>query len=213
MDTRAFYDRISVAYDLLADASESACRDRGLSLLQAASGERVLELGFGTGHALAALAAAVGSDGRVCGCDVSAGMLAVARRRLEASGRPRVALALSDMRALCFPDRMFDTAFMSFTLELLEETDIAIALAEIRRVLRPGGRLGIVAMAEGTDTNAISEVYKWLHRHFPHFVDCRPIDVVALLEPAGLRVTVEQTMSVWGLPVTCAVAVNVESPS
>ena len=46
MDTRAFYDRISGVHDLLADSSEGACRDRGLSMLNVTSGERVLEVGL-----------------------------------------------------------------------------------------------------------------------------------------------------------------------
>ena len=56
IDTRTFYNRISRAYDRIADASERACRDRGVEVIDAKPGERVLELGFGTGHGLVALA-------------------------------------------------------------------------------------------------------------------------------------------------------------
>lgn len=203
VDTRTFYDRISAAYDLLADAGEEASRDRGLQLLNASPGERVLEVGFGTGHALAALADAVGPSGRVVGIDVSSGILKVARRVGSAIN---VALALSDARALCFRDATFDAVFMSFTLELFDFPDIAIALAEIERVLRPGGRLAVVAMREAATPGRISDIYLWLHRHFPHFVDCRPIDVIGLLERAGLQRTREETRSIWGLPVAVVVA-------
>ena len=74
---------------------------------------------------------------------------------------------------------------MSFTLELFEPADVALVLADIRRVIRPTGRLGVVAMAESASSNAMIDAYKWLHRHFPHFVDCRPINVVDLSNVVG----------------------------
>jgi ubiquinone/menaquinone biosynthesis C-methylase UbiE len=161
IDTRTFYDRISRAYDVIADGSERACRDRGVELLDAKPGERVLELGFGTGHVLVALAAAVGSTGRVCGLDISSGMLTVARDRVAEAGLRNVVLTLGDARRLCFRDATFDAAFMSFTLELFDAEAITNVLGELRRVLRPGGRLGVVAMASNTSTNAMVEIYKW----------------------------------------------------
>ena len=53
------------------------------------TGERVLEIGFGTGHSLVALAAAAGEDGRVDGVDISEGMADVAGRRLKKHGLGR----------------------------------------------------------------------------------------------------------------------------
>jgi demethylmenaquinone methyltransferase/2-methoxy-6-polyprenyl-1,4-benzoquinol methylase len=211
VDTRTFYDRISRAYDLVADAGERACRDRGIERLDAQPGERVLEVGFGTGHALVALAAAVGSTGCVCGLDISSGMLTVARDRVEEAGSRNVILTLGDARRLCLLDATFDAAFMSFTLELFEPEAIPNVLAEICRVLRPGGRLGVVAMAANTNTNAMVEIYKWLHRHFPHFVDCRPIDLRGVLEHGRFQIVREDAMSMWDLPVAVDVSVNASS--
>ena len=206
VDTRTFYDRISTAYDLVADAGERACRDQGLTALNAAPGERVLEVGFGTGHALAAMSLAVGPTGHVCGIDISSGMLAVARRTVVGTRAGRVSFALDDARSLCFRDAVFDAAFMSFTLELFESADIPVVLAEIRRVLRPAGRVAVVAMAKADRPTTMTDVYQWLHRHFPHFVDCRPISVFEVLEHAGFRTTRTDMMSIWGLPVASIVA-------
>lgn len=64
---RAFFDKISAFYDLLAEHSEGPVRQTGLDKLALASGERVLEIGFGTGHSLVRLAQAVGPEGRVFG--------------------------------------------------------------------------------------------------------------------------------------------------
>jgi demethylmenaquinone methyltransferase/2-methoxy-6-polyprenyl-1,4-benzoquinol methylase len=65
--------------------------------------------------------------------------------------------------------------------------------------------VGIVAMADTGETNAMIDLYEWAHRHWPQFVDCRPIDVVGVLEAAHLRVQTAHTSAVWGLPVVIAV--------
>jgi demethylmenaquinone methyltransferase/2-methoxy-6-polyprenyl-1,4-benzoquinol methylase len=49
-------------------------------------------------------------------------------------------------------------------------------------------------------------VYKWLHRHFPHFIDCQPIPVAELLEEGGFRIEARDELSIWGLPVSAVVA-------
>ncbi|MEO8166149.1 MAG: hypothetical protein ABI619_12210, partial [Betaproteobacteria bacterium] len=50
----------------------------------------------------------------------------------------------------------------------------------VRRVLKPGGRFGTVSMATtppGQTDSLLERTYKWMHEHFPHIVDCQPIDV------------------------------------
>lgn len=60
-ETRAFYDKIAQVYDLLAERSEEPVRRAGLEMLAARPGERILEIGFGTGHCLLEIARAVGN--------------------------------------------------------------------------------------------------------------------------------------------------------
>src|SRR5262245_53515496 len=109
---RAFYDRISAAYDLLSDANEKAARQAGVRALAARPGEQVLEIGFGTGNEVLDLAAAVGAAGRVCGIDISAGMLAVAQRKVqEAAPAAAVELRVADARRLPYADATFDAAY------------------------------------------------------------------------------------------------------
>lgn len=206
---RKFYDRISRAYDLLADADEHKAREAGERLLQLAPGERVLELGFGTGNSIINMAASVGPAGRVYGIDVSPGMLEVARKKINEKGlSDRVELKTGDARELPYEEASFNAVFASFTLELFPPDDIPVVLGQVRRVLRPGGRLGVVSMAtveQGQHASLIEKTYLWMHRHFPHIVDCRPLDPAQFLRDAGFVVQSEITMEIWTMPVKAVV--------
>ncbi len=203
---RAFYDRISKRYDSLAEAWERDSRRQGVEALAVAKGEEVLEIGYGTGHALVRFAEA---GARVVGIELSEGMRSQARQRLEQKALAGgLSLELGDARALPYQDGRFDALFMSFTLEQFSAQDIPRVLAEASRVLRAGGRLGIVTLAEKNPPNLMTEVYNWLHEHFPHLVDCHPIDAVGLLRAAGFRIREATGMSILGLPVMSVVAIK-----
>ncbi len=209
IDNRAFYDRISSAYDLLSDSSERAARERGEALLKVQPGERVLELGFGTGNTLTELAAQVGARGKVVGIDISEGMRAVAQKKIDrAKLGDRVELVVGDARALPFQAGEFNAAFLSFTLELFSEEDMEKVLGEIRRVLGDKGRLAVVSMAlvTGEKESLLERTYQWMHHHFPHIVDCRPIDVRKTLEASGFDVDREERMEMWTMPVVAMLA-------
>ncbi len=204
------YDRLSRVYDLIAAGPERRAREIGLTLLGAREGEAVLEIGFGPGSALVSLARAVGTRGRVCGVDLSEGMLRVAYRRLEKAGlASRVDLERGDASRLPYPDASFDAVFMSFTLEVFDQPTMSTVLSECRRVLGPGGRLGVVALSRQAKTRTARlavTVYGWAHRALPRTVDCRPIDVEKALADAGFRVAETRAVSLWGLPVAAVVA-------
>lgn len=206
---RAFYDRISEGYDFLANANERAARLVGVRALQLQAGERVLELGCGTGNELLDLAELVGSRGQVSGIDISAGMLAVAQRKLakQPPAAP-VEVRVGDARQLPYADGGFDAVYSSFTLELFPEDDLPVVLAEARRVLRPGGRLSVVSMAQvkaGQHASVLERTYIWLHRHFPHIVDCRPIDAAGLVAGAGFQIVRRTDLEIWTMPVAAVV--------
>jgi demethylmenaquinone methyltransferase/2-methoxy-6-polyprenyl-1,4-benzoquinol methylase len=205
-DARRLYDRLSPAYDRLAEASEHGVRALGLQALPLRGGDTVLELGCGTGHGLVSLARAVGRMGTAIGLDVSAGMLARARRHLAAADA-RAPLVRGDAVRLCLAPAVVDAVFMSFTLELFAAR-IPDVLAEIWRVLRPGGRVGLVTMARTAHGTPMTHVYEWAHRHWPHLVDCQPIDAVGALRAAGFAVEAVASASVRALPVAIAVAVR-----
>lgn len=208
-ETRAFYDKISGVYDLLAERSEGPIRQAGLDMLGPVAGKRVLEIGYGTGHCLAQLAEAVGPAGKVFGIDLSEGMRARARERLDKEQLiARVELICGDATRLPYPDGSMEAVFTSFTLELFDTPDIPKVLAECRRVLVAGGRIGVVAITkEGKDGFAV-EVYEWTHQHFPNFLDCRPIFVRRALEDAGFSIKDATITKMW-VPVEIIVAEKV----
>lgn len=112
---------------------------RALDLLTLAPGERVLELGCGTGVFLPSLAAAVGPAGQVVGLDHNPGFLEEARQRVEAAGASAVvSFEAADAMRLPYPAASFDAVHVERVLMHLEDPDAA--LREVRRVLKPGGR-------------------------------------------------------------------------
>lgn len=197
-EQRAFYDKIAPVYDLLSERAERPMREEGLRLLGAAAGERMLEVGPATGHCLAALAEAVGEDGRVVGVDLAPRMCRIARRRVVEHGvARRVLVCCGDAEELPLADGALDGVFMAFTLELFDTPDIPRVLAECRRVLRPQGRLVVVSVSKAGGEDLSVKAFEWTHRHFPNLVDCRPILAAAALEAAGFEVERQELRRMW----------------
>jgi ubiquinone/menaquinone biosynthesis C-methylase UbiE len=117
-----------------------ALREQFLRALGPRPGERVLDVGSGPGFLAAAIAEAVGSTGAVSGVDISEELLAVARS--HCAHQPWVEFRHADATRLPFADQDFDAAISTQVLEFVR--DVPAALAEIHRVLRPGGRAVIV---------------------------------------------------------------------
>lgn len=204
---RSGYDRVAAIYDLAEDPFERRARRQGLALLAIRPGERVLEIGPGTGHALVVLASAAGPAGQVIGIDLSVRMLGRARQRAARAGfRGRVSFAQGDAHRLPFATGAVDAIFMSFVLELIGTAQIPVVLAECHRVLTPGGRLGLVSLQLTQPPTPTSRLYLAARRHMPGLLDCRPIPVPGLLSDCGWRAQAARQLSVAGMPVTAVVA-------
>ena len=122
------------------DVALRAGRMESVVLLGLGPGRAALDVGCGTGAVVVDIADVVGSDGRAVGVDVSETMIATARARAEAQGAA-VELVVGDTHALDFPDGTFDAVHCDRVLQHLDDPERAIA--EMARVLVPGGRLVI----------------------------------------------------------------------
>jgi demethylmenaquinone methyltransferase/2-methoxy-6-polyprenyl-1,4-benzoquinol methylase len=139
---RSMFDRIAPVYDAM-NRIMTAGLDMRWRRLAASSavrtGDRVLDAACGTGDlAIADLRAGAG---RVTGLDFSERMLERARRK-----QPSIEWVQGDMLALPFADATFDAATVGFGVRNV--ADLELALRELRRVLRPGGRLAILEITQ-----------------------------------------------------------------
>lgn len=161
------FDAIAGRYDVLnhvlSGGIDRRWRRRAIASLQLAGGERILDVCAGTGDLAIAAVRARPAAGRVVGIDFAAAMLAVGRDKLvRARLEDRVAFVRGD--ATCIPanDESFDAVTMGFGIRNV--ADVPAACREIRRVLKPGGRIAILEFAVPT-VPGFSQIYLWYLRH------------------------------------------------
>ncbi len=157
-----------------------AMRKRTIVLAHLVPGERVLEIGCGTGEIALRAKARTGPTGSVAGIDPSPETIAVARQK-AARANLNIDYRVAGAEALPFADATFDVVLSSLMMHHLPEDLKPRALAEIRRVLKPGGRLLVVDFTEPTSRLGRLQPVWLVHRRLPS--DVR--DLPGLLEAAG----------------------------
>ena len=197
----ATYNRLARWYDLLT-LPERSLKRRALAMLAAQAGERILVIGSGTGQGLATIA---NSGAHATGIDIAMAMCRRARARLADEGIKRATPVCADALQLPLADATHDAALAVFTLELFDTPEMPLALRQIARVLRPGGRL-VVACLSRRKVNVLVRLYEWLHNRWPRHLDCRPILAAPLLEQEGWHVLEHQAAGLCGLPVDIVLA-------
>lgn len=198
-DARKAYNKLSRWYDVFAGSYENKYTETAVNSLAIKSGERVLEIGFGTGHGIVELARKVGEYGKIHGIDISDGMREVTQEKVKkAALSGSVELIIGDAASLPYKSNTFDAILISFTLELFDTPEIPTVLGQCGRVLKNGGRIGVVAMAKGDGSLGVS-IYEWLHKKFPVWIDCRPIYARESLADAGFKILELEEFSMAGL--------------
>jgi ubiquinone/menaquinone biosynthesis C-methylase UbiE len=154
-------------------------------------GDRVLDVGVGPGLLAAEMAAEVGPDGRICGIDISESMLSIASSRAKVPGGPEIELQLGAAGRIPHGAESFDVVVSTQVFEYVD--DVPGALDEIRRVLRPAGRVVLLDTDWGSivwrssDDDRMARVLTAFEEHLenPHL----PRTLGDSLNKAGFTVT------------------------
>jgi ubiquinone/menaquinone biosynthesis C-methylase UbiE len=180
------YTWIAPTHDLLALLVERRARCLAVEWAAPRNGERVLEVGVGTGLSFQKLLRR-NPSGFTDGIDLTPAMLRLARWRARRAGTAsHWRLQEGDAYDLPFPAGTFDLAFSSYVFDLLPEADFVPVLREFARVLRPGGRIVLAAM---TKPQAWYERgWNALYRLWPPLLGgCRGVRLTFFLRKAGYQ--------------------------
>ena len=179
------YAVLAGVYDDIFDWALGPGRRQAVAALNVRPGDRVLEIGVGTGLSLPHYPAGC----RVTGIDISEPMLEQAKERAEGLGGIEVDLRLMDARHLDLPDAAYDHVLAPYVISVVPEPDRV--MQEIRRVCRPGGT--VVVLNQFLSTNPVLRVADRLLTPLSRWVGFHmdvPVEVVTRvpgLRVAGLR--------------------------
>jgi demethylmenaquinone methyltransferase/2-methoxy-6-polyprenyl-1,4-benzoquinol methylase len=161
---RAMFDRIAGPYDRMNSVMTAGLhhrwRERAADLARLGAGDRALDVATGTGDLALALARRVGPAGEVVGCDFSEGMLARAREKA-----PELRWEQANALSLPYPDGSFDAATVGFGARNF--SDLRRGLAEMVRVVRPGGRVVVLEITTPTRPPLSTFFSLWFDRVVP----------------------------------------------
>ena len=192
------YEKIASVYDFTFGPTLHAGRVESIGLLGISPGDRVLEVGVGTGIN----AVLYPRDCKVTGIDLSASMLEKAERRIARRRMTHVRLLQMDAEALKFPDDSFDIVYAPYTISVV--SDPIRTVHEMRRVCRPGGRFVFLNhFMSGSRLGA--RIERWISPVTVHLGFKADLDLPAFLTQAGLEpISIEKVNipRIWSL-VTC----------
>ncbi|MGW6281480.1 methyltransferase domain-containing protein [Kribbella sp. NPDC055071] len=161
-------------------------------------GDRVLDVGVGPGLLAAEMAAEVGTTGRICGIDISDSMLAIASTRADGPDGPGIELEAATVARIPHPIESFDVVVSTQVFEYVD--DVAGALDEVRRVLRPAGRVVLLDTDWGSvvwrssDDARMARVLTAFEDHLvdPHL----PRTMADVLDKSGFTLTHQQVVPI-----------------
>jgi demethylmenaquinone methyltransferase/2-methoxy-6-polyprenyl-1,4-benzoquinol methylase len=141
-------------------------RRKAVALSGIRPGDRVLDICAGTGELAFALLPAVGPTGSVMATDFCENMLAFAKKK-QGDGSRNITFQAADAKSLPFPDNSFDAVTVGFGMRNIPDT--VLALQEVRRVLKPGGRFVCLELTK-PQSPLLGRLYNWYLSRFMPFV-------------------------------------------
>jgi demethylmenaquinone methyltransferase / 2-methoxy-6-polyprenyl-1,4-benzoquinol methylase len=167
-EVRNMFDRIAGVYDVMNSAMTAGLhhqwRQRAVDRSEVGPGSDALDVCCGTGDLALELRRQIGPDGRVVGCDFSEPMLVQARRKSGELGLP-VEFGWADALDLPYGDASFDAVTIGFGARNL--ADLERGMAEMARMLRPGGRLVILEITRPRREPLATFYSLWFDRIVP----------------------------------------------
>ncbi|MDI1450373.1 methyltransferase domain-containing protein [Polyangium sp. 6x1] len=191
------YARVAWIYDAWAALTETRARRACVAKADVRDGETVLEVAVGTGLVFRELVVK-NPSGRTEGVDLTEAMLSRARRKVEGlPGRHR--LRVGDAHQLDFDDATFDLLVNNYMFDLLPERDFVPVLREMRRVLKPNGRLVLANLTVGQ--GRVERIYEAVYRISPALLGgCRGVALAPFVENAGFASVRTERVSQLGFP-------------
>lgn len=149
-EVNQIFDGIANDYDkmnnLISLGMHDRWRKKANSKLDLVEGAQVLDVCCGTGDWSLSLAEMVGATGKVTGLDFSREMLKIAQQKIKAEQHKNITLIKGDAQQLPFPDDSFDACVIGFGLRNVP--DAGLTLAEMRRVVKPGGKVIVLETSQ-----------------------------------------------------------------
>lgn len=135
--------RYDVTNSVLSMGIHHLWKRRAVARCGVSTGQHVLDCATGTGDLALMFARRVGPSGRVVGCDINAAMLSQAREKIDT---PAIAWEQQDVQALTYADNSFDVAAIAYGIRNVDDLDVG--LAEMARVVKPGGRVMVLEFGQ-----------------------------------------------------------------
>lgn len=220
------FDRIAGKYDLLnrmlSGGTDLSWRKKAIGSIQQDKPENLLDMATGTGD-MAILAARLIKNCRVTGMDISEGMLEIGIKKIKDSNlNESIELLKGDAEAISFPDNSFDAVMVAFGVRNFQDLDKG--LKEMRRVLRPGGKIVILEFSKpqnpfilpayriylksiapllGKMISKNGKAYQYLNKSIQKFPE--GIAFVECLKEAGYKKTTQKPLSFGICSIYCGI--------